>query len=801
MAKTFLSADDTFTVANNNSTIVGGNGSETIQINSGITGLKLDGNIEKVELNNLAAADVELRVNNSNQLEFVNDGNVVATATAGLNSAVDVAFSDGNATLTQTGGASYTLADPDDDTDSVTVDANNSQDGNAVGLGDETSSDDDGGGGAGQTFTLTTGVDQVADFTGGSGDDVFIADDTGDDVLSAADTLDGKGGDDTLRIFTDGAASAIPQISNIENIEVFDLDEAYDLSSMSDATSVTLQRGEGDDTVTVGAGVSAVTVNDIAIGTGGDNAALTIAHAATDTAADINVNEVTAAGDDANEDLALTGAAIETVTVNATGVASAFDALDVAAATAVTIDAAVDFTAPVETTGTDGTLTLKGAGAIDIGTLDAGIDTVDAAEHTGGLTLTLDGESDTSLTLGSGDDVITTDTAYVADDEASIDAGEGTDRLVVPTSAHITTAAGEKYSNFEELQVVDDQSVVVSDLATNNDISAIFLEADGDNTVGATELTAAQAQNVSIIDGGTAEGSVVTVGVADATTPGQDDTVGVTLDNDDGDIDVDNIVIDGVETLDVTVNTDTESVISALDHQDFDTLNIDGAGDLDLTTANVAANQNTTIDGSEATGDLTLDLQESTTNGMAIQGGSGDDTINGGEGDDVITGNGGDDTFLIADVATAIGSDTITDFTAGGSGDVISSLDVASADTTGANFDYSEEAIDGADVTATADDLEVVTDGSGSGNTADSLSDADVEAFLADVDGDGNGLIGNQTNADDFFVAVSDGTDTGIFLVDQDTNADAVEAGELNLLLTLQGIADPTELAAGDFTT
>ena len=49
---------------------------------------------------------------------------------------------------------------------------------------------------AAQTFTLTTGVDTGAAFTGGDGDDIFIASQT---TLTAADYLQGGAGKDTLR--------------------------------------------------------------------------------------------------------------------------------------------------------------------------------------------------------------------------------------------------------------------------------------------------------------------------------------------------------------------------------------------------------------------------------------------------------------------------------------------------------------------------------------------------------------------------------------------------------------------------
>jgi len=72
---------------------------------------------------------------------------------------------------------------------------------------------------SGQTFTLTTGVDT---FTGSGNNDLFIADNTGTDVSSAADTLSGGTGNDTLNVYSDGAAGALPALTSVETLNVYD---------------------------------------------------------------------------------------------------------------------------------------------------------------------------------------------------------------------------------------------------------------------------------------------------------------------------------------------------------------------------------------------------------------------------------------------------------------------------------------------------------------------------------------------------------------------------------------------------
>ena len=86
----------------------------------------------------------------------------------------------------------------------------------------------------GETFTLTTGIDAL---TGTAANDTFIGDNA---TTSAADTIVGGGGTDTLRLF--GAATAEPNHSGIENIELIARDNttAFDVSDNADVKSLTV---------------------------------------------------------------------------------------------------------------------------------------------------------------------------------------------------------------------------------------------------------------------------------------------------------------------------------------------------------------------------------------------------------------------------------------------------------------------------------------------------------------------------------------------------------------------------------
>jgi hypothetical protein len=138
MANIFLDADELFTLADDASVFGRGGGNEGIAIQSGVTGVTLDGNIERIDVA-ASAADTTFQVNADNQLEIVVDGQVVATA-GSLNQPADVRFTDGNVTLSPSGVGAFEIADPADDTNPSTIDGTTSQTGDAVNLGGDTSS-------------------------------------------------------------------------------------------------------------------------------------------------------------------------------------------------------------------------------------------------------------------------------------------------------------------------------------------------------------------------------------------------------------------------------------------------------------------------------------------------------------------------------------------------------------------------------------------------------------------------------------------------------------------------------------
>ncbi|MBM5827854.1 MAG: hypothetical protein FJ050_07350, partial [Cyanobacteria bacterium M_surface_7_m2_040] len=256
---------------------------------------------------------------------------------------------------------------------------------------------------AGQTFTLTTGVDNL---TGTSGSDTFIADNTGTDTSSTADSLNGGAGTDTLNIYSDGAAGAMPALTSIETVNIYDQDADINVSSSSwsSVTALNLIRGDGA-TVTVGANVDTIGLTDIVVpSAGGSDNDVILNFGADRTSATLNLSGITSAAAAADENIHVNGAALTSLTVNV-NTASEFDNLDADAATSIAINAAGNLTTVLATTGT-ATLSISGAGAVNIGVLDDDIDTV-ISTATGALTAAIGNNVDTVLTAGSGNDVIT----------------------------------------------------------------------------------------------------------------------------------------------------------------------------------------------------------------------------------------------------------------------------------------------------------------------------------------------------------------------------------------------------------
>jgi|SaaInl4_200m_RNA_FD_contig_123_11060_length_3164_multi_4_in_1_out_0_1 hypothetical protein len=534
---------------------------------------------------------------------------------------------------------------------------------------------------AGQTYVLTTLTDT---FTGTAGNDTFSADNTGaTNTSSTADTLAGGEGADALSIYSDGSVDPVPSISSIETVNLYDYDDAaFSLASNSDVTTLNVVRGDGTTGVTVAAGT---TVNLSSITLAEAATAVVITHAAATTSATIGLDGVVGDGDGTvTEDVTLVGAGLTTVVVNTSGTASDVEELDVAGATSVTINAGAAFTADnvgISTTGTTGTLTITGAGAVNIGTLDAGFDTVNAADNTGGVTLVLDSGTDTSVTLGSGNDTVSTDATMAASVTLAVDAGEGTaDRLIVTDDADLNIASeGARYTNFETLRYTEGGGAANINMSLISGITK--LESGANTSASFTNVTAEQASSITVLADQATDLSITLASAA-----GTSDVATFNFASATATTNVDAVLsVDNIETVNIVATTGTNTAdanaISFLANMadEVTAINVSGTADVDLTagaatsldvaavaidasgltgTGDFVLAGGILLAGSSVTGSAQADtIAISSTTGTTYDAGAGNDGLTGsvadlvatGANDNKINGGAGTDTLTLDD--------------------------------------------------------------------------------------------------------------------------------------------------------
>ncbi len=314
--------------------------------------------------------------------------------------------------------------------------------------------------------------------------------------------------------------------------------------------------------------------------------------AATATATTINVADGTKQGT-----VTQTGASVATATINSTGAANTLTGIDLGTGTnvtALTVNASSNLKAGINNDfAATAALTVAGAAtSVELtGGAAATLKTIDASGMTaGGLTIALS-TTNTSFKGGQGNDVVTTAAIGAT---ASVDAGAGTDVLVVNAATDTDSAAeGALYRGFEVLRTADDQNMA---FFTNSTITGIQMNAATSKTL--SNVTAAQAGNLTVRGDQT---TAFTVTLADAT--GTADVVGLTLSNPTAtatapaDVDVAGFSIAGVETLNITssggdanlTGTQLNSVAFANGGADkLKTITVAGASSLDLSLTNTA---------------------------------------------------------------------------------------------------------------------------------------------------------------------------------------------------------------------
>ena len=496
----------------------------------------------------------------------------------------------------------------------------------------------------------------AATYTGTAGDDTFYL----KTVLQEYDTLDGGEGNDTLILDNQDQAGTI---KNIENLVVRDGDgKTYDLSAFS--TSFTLEKA--------GAAVTVDNVTDqkLVVSSNTAASALTVNMAAGQTSVDLASQNRGAAqsfnltvGSLTSVKLAVDEGAQE---VNFTGSAAEVTDLAVTA----TVSEAKNDKAIVNATGLDelANITVAGAGAVNLTVANSDeLKAVNATANTGGVGVDLSNAklAKVAFTGGAGADELTIAASTVAHDlgagddtlnytaglgvGGSVAGGEGTDTISLQNAQ-----LGGLKTDFANGNITGFEALTVTDQLTG--------DIDMKDYAGIDHLTLAGIAGSKIVDnmqsGSTLElttsaGGNFTVNVADAAA-GKADVLNIAL-ADDADVDGKTITVADVETINVVAtDTDGDSTDAVITHtliltaNKATTVTVSGDAKLDLSLTNSLAVNS--INASENTGGLNVNLDTAKLSGITVTGSSAADTITLGF-NNTVNGMGGDDTFTVTKAA------------------------------------------------------------------------------------------------------------------------------------------------------
>lgn len=676
MAKIFLDPNDKYTSAAGNAddSIFGGNGTETVVINAGNTGIVADANVERVELAGNVADFTFKQVGTT--LEVYANG--VKVADVGMSGTdTQLSFADGTANAkivvgnngpeVQIGGTAVpTGADPAAAVVPGTIDAGDTS--TAAGGGNNGGGNP--GGGTGQTFTLT---DKIDNLTGTSGDDIFLGDNTS---ANAADTINGGAGTDTLRIFN---SNAIGNLTSVENVEVNGNGGDIDLSSNADAKSLTIKdhtlAGGGTPEYTL-SGSQTLTLNNVKDSDADNTDGVEIKSSASVTEQSIMLNK---AGDTA------TGGFDLNIDVNGTGVAT------------LNVDSSTNASkVSIENTGTkvrtlnisgDEMLTLANqSGANQIGSLvnavnitnskgvtltsSVATNTTDGLKINGGTgkdTVTLaQAAAANALTnkvavdLGAGDDRLAISQLNAAaniENGASFKGGEGVDTLNVINGALIDTTRGKLFSSFENVDVgggtgtYDLQQLASTNTVGTLSVSGALAGAVTVNNLPDTASVAIAATNIT---------NALTINEKDAGAGSPNDILDVSLSSKGAQNHAAAIDVNDIETVNLasmSTGTNVTHTLSQFDADEALTLNVN-ASTAGLTITNLEADALVLFDASASAKAVSVTTGADTfaaTAGVAFKGGAGADTF-------VLTG---------ANTSAAGAADLDFIITGGGKGDTV----------------------------------------------------------------------------------------------------------------------------------
>lgn len=544
----------------------------------------------------------------------------------------------------------------------------------------------------GQTFTLTTGIDNV---TGTTGNDSFDGSLTGAlaqfQTLNSGDNLNGGEGTDSLFATLTGGTTA-PTLTSIENVTVINSAQAaFELGGSTGVTSFTSQGNVGgltvngiaaDSTVTL-ANSSATTTLGFQNVTGGADAKTVMVS---------NINETVGPTAPVGTSSILSAAGVETLTVNVSGSTNTVNLFNTTGnqATRVNVTGA-------------GNLVLNGgaAGATSgFNVVGLGATTIDGSAATGNLNITgtavgqtitggagadtIDGAGGADvINGGAGNDRITFVDA-AAMNATTVDGGDGTNDVI-----NITNVAGNAFadgdivtarlSNLEGLRIGESagdgsftvtlaanavtetlRNITLVDLAGGANVNTVDISA-AQYTLAANVATGVGADTVNI-NMNTGGAHTINTAVANATDADQD-IVNVTSGTNQVRVSISSGAVGDGNINDQVSNDGLQVRLQQQDAAGTLSGNVVRTDDEGVTFRGTSFNVrdindatvnrgvfNEVILGAQGADVLASTLANAYINGGAgndnLTGGAGNDFLVGGAGDDVLTGGAGNDSFL-----------------------------------------------------------------------------------------------------------------------------------------------------------
>ncbi len=516
-----------------------------------------------------------------------------------------------------------------------------------------------------QTFTLTTGVDNITGTTGNDSISTTILTGTaGSTFLNVTDVIDMKGGTDTIDVnYASSAATvSLAALPLLTGVEVLNLRGITGASTMVGTVAPSLTSlGVASN---LGTGALAVTAAPATLTT------ITLASNSQDDT-DLSVTYATGAFSGTADSLTLNVAAMSAATPATPAAHAAVALIGPSSGNGLeTINVVSSSTSRLDSlTSTDGTtqtmttLNISGAGSFRVNTaLDfkSTSGTINASSNTGGVNLAV-GTENLTITTGSGADTITFGTAGDLDANDTVILGEGTDTIVLADVAvSSTTTALNAAINATAAEIIQFSAAVTGLDMSRITASKVKTAADADMTITKLETT-----DTLIITG--------------ANVANRDLTLNASLGFNT--LNLEYVAASAVASTTKTVSATSQANINIVSTSDSAALTnfsgvltnsanaiitITGNGNISLGDAaeGDALGAAAVVNASALTGKLTV---ISAAGASSLTGGSAADTITGGAGADTITGGAGADvlttganTTTVADTVTpGLGADTL----------------------------------------------------------------------------------------------------------------------------------------------